>query len=172
MGDPSGLIHWYAPDPRCIIELDDFYMPRRLARTIRQGQFEMMVNSAWQEVIAACSARSSTWITDDIAEVYTILHRRGYAHSVEAYRDGKLAGGLYGVSLGSAFMGESMFHTVSQASKVCLVYLVERLRQRGYTLLDCQYMTPHLGRFGAREIPRSDYLRRLEAALTVRCTFD
>lgn len=163
--DPRAPVRWYAPDPRCVLDLDNFHIPRRLARTVRQQKFEIKMDSAWREVMELCAARPDTWITDDIFDVYTELHRQGLAHSVEAYFDGVLAGGLYGVSLGGAFMGESMFHTVTDASKVALVYLVERMKARGFVLLDCQFMTDHLKKFGALDIPQAEYLARLQKAI-------
>lgn len=172
MGHDDGLIRWYSPDPRCIFDFETFHVPRRLMRTYRSGKFEMKVNSAWDEVLHQCANRDSTWIIDDIFRVYTELHEDGFAHSVEAYFEGKLAGGLYGVSIGGAFMGESMFHNVTDASKVCLVYLVERMKERGFTLLDSQYMTEHLSTFGAVLISRREYLIRLEQALRIKCRFD
>lgn len=171
MGHDDGLIRWYSPDPRCIFDFDSFHIPKRLMRTYRSGKFEMRVNSAWDEVLHLCASRDSTWITDDIFRVYTELHEDGFAHSVEAYYEGKLAGGLYGVSIGGAFMGESMFHTVTDASKVSLVYLVERMKARGFILLDSQYMTEHLSTFGAVLISRREYLTRLERALRLNCKF-
>lgn len=175
MGDshnPRADVKWYSPDPRCIIDLDNFHVPKRLARTYRSGRFECRVNSAWTEVMQLCAARDATWITEDIYRVYTELHREGLAHSVETYFEGKLAGGLYGVSLGGAFMGESMFHIVTDASKVALLYLVERMKSRGFTLLDCQFMTDHLSTFGAVDIPQSEYLARLAIALEADVQFD
>ncbi len=171
MGDDYGPIKWYSPDPRCIIDLYDFHIPKRLARTYRQGVFDIQVNSAWEAVLRGCAARDSTWITDDIFRVYTQLHRMGFAHSVEAYKDGMLAGGLYGVSLRGAFMGESMFHEVTDASKVCLVHLVERLKKRGFILLDSQFMTTHLSTFNARLISRAEYMAMLRNALTIDASF-
>lgn len=172
MGDDDGSIRWYSPDPRCIFDLDTFHVPKRLARTYRSGVFEMRVNHAWDDVLLHCANRDTTWITDKIFAVYRKLHELGMAHTVEAYKDGKLAGGLYGVSLGGAFMGESMFHTQTDASKVCLVYLVERMKQRGFVLLDSQFMTDHLSTFGAIEISRDEYLERLRRALELKCRFD
>ena len=172
MGHDDGSIRWYSPDPRCIFDFDTFHVPKRLMRTYRSGKFEMKVNSAWDEVLRMCAQRESTWITEDIFKVYTELHDEGFAHSVEAYCDGKLAGGLYGVSIGGAFMGESMFHNVTDASKVCLVYLVNRMIERGFVLLDSQYMTEHLATFGAVLISRMEYLHRLDQALELDCKFD
>jgi leucyl/phenylalanyl-tRNA--protein transferase len=175
MGDnsnPDEPLRWYAPDPRCVFDLDNFHVPKRLARTYRQGRFEMRINSAWRRVMELCADRENTWITDDIYDVYTKLHHMGKAHSVEAYYDGELAGGLYGVSLGGAFMGESMFHTVTDASKIALIYLVERMKERGFVLLDCQFMTPHLRTFGAMDIPQVEYMSRLQKAIRLDVRFD
>jgi leucyl/phenylalanyl-tRNA--protein transferase len=170
MGDDDG-IRWYSPDPRFIIDLKNFHVPRRLARTYRQGHFEIRIDTAWTDVIKACSERDSTWITDAIIRIYTELHQLGFAHSVEAFADNELVGGLYGVSIGGAFMGESMFHRATDASKVCLVYLVERLNERGYLLLDSQFTTNHLEKFGGILIPRKRYLAMLEQALKLDCRF-
>jgi leucyl/phenylalanyl-tRNA---protein transferase len=175
MGDsnnPEDGLRWYAPDPRCIIDLKEFHAPRRLARTYRQGRFELKVNTAWRRVMELCAERDSTWITEPFYRTYTQLQQMGKAHSVEAYLDGVLAGGLYGVCLGGAFMGESMFHTITDASKIALIYLVERMQERGLVLLDCQYMTDHLKIFGARDIPQIEYLTRLQKALSLDVRFD
>jgi leucyl/phenylalanyl-tRNA--protein transferase len=163
----GGRIHWYAPDPRAIIPLDAFHVPRSLRQTIAKGVFAVTADADFPRVIRACAEREETWISGEIIRAYTELHRLGLAHSVEAWRDGRLAGGLYGVSLGGAFFGESMFSRETDASKVALVALVERLRERGFLLLDTQYLTPHLARFGAVEIPRREYERRLAAALAL-----
>ncbi|HMQ16958.1 MAG TPA: leucyl/phenylalanyl-tRNA--protein transferase [Phycisphaerae bacterium] len=166
MADHRGRIRWFSPDPRCIIELDRFHVPRTLRKTVRRGVFELRSDTAFAEVIAACAERGEgTWISPRIIRLYTALHAMGFAHSVEAWKDGRLAGGLYGVAIGGAFFGESMFHRVTDASKVALVALVQRLRERGFGLLDNQWLTPHLARFGAVEIPREEYLRRLGHAL-------
>lgn len=175
MGDsnnPQAPVKWYAPDPRCIMDLDNFHIPKRLARTYRQGRFQYKLNAAWTEVMAYCAARDDTWITDEIYDAYSELQKRGLAHSVEAYYEGHLAGGLYGVSLGGAFMGESMFHTVTDASKCALIYLVERMRERGFILLDCQFMTGHLSKFGAIDIPQPEYMARLQEALKLKVSLD
>jgi leucyl/phenylalanyl-tRNA--protein transferase len=172
MAESNDEISWYAPDPRAIIELDRFHLPRRLLRTIRRQPYEIAVDRNFEEVIRRCSGREETWINEEIVLAYTALHRLGKAHSVEAYFEGTLAGGLYGVSLGGAFMGESMFTIKRDASKICLAFLVDRLKERGYTLLDTQFITPHLERFGAVEISFSDYLERLESALDRSCRFD
>jgi leucyl/phenylalanyl-tRNA--protein transferase len=167
----TGRISWYAPDPRAIIPLERFHLPRSLARTIRRGVYEVRVNTAFGEVMRGCADRAETWISAEIVHAYTELYRLGLAHSVEAWRGDALAGGLYGVALGGAFFGESMFSRQTDASKVALVALVERLRQRGYVLLDTQWVTDHLARFGAIEIPRAEYEQRLAKALQIHCTF-
>ncbi len=167
MADDDGEIRWYSPDPRGIIRLDRFHIPRRLARTIRQGAVNVTVDTAFSRVIAACAAgrEEGTWINAEIIETYTALHAHGFAHSVEVWSAGELVGGLYGVSLRGAFFGESMFHAVTDASKIALAALVERLRARQFTLLDVQWTTPHLERFGAEEVSRAGYLRLLKRAL-------
>jgi leucyl/phenylalanyl-tRNA--protein transferase len=174
MGMDDGELGWFSPDPRGILPLDRFHVPSRLARVVRGGRFEIRVDASFEAVMRACMARrddEGTWITEEIVEAYVALHRLGLAHSVEAWLGGRLVGGLYGVHLGRAFFGESMFHEVTDASKVTLVALVDRLRRGGFTLLDTQWTTPHLEQFGAVEIPRADYLVRLAAALEGRATF-
>jgi len=171
MAGEDGGIGWYSPDPRGIIPLDAFHMPRGLRRTLRSGAWEIRVNHDFQAVMRACMDRPSTWIDGEIFRSYCELHTLGAAHSVEVWRDGHLAGGLYGVALGGAFFGESMFHRVTDASKVALAHLVALLRSGGFRLLDIQWKTDHLARFGAIEIPREDYLRMLEAALGERAIF-
>ncbi|GMU21236.1 MAG: leucyl/phenylalanyl-tRNA--protein transferase [Phycisphaerae bacterium] len=166
--DVSGTIQWFSPDPRAIIPLEGFVVSRSLRQAWRRGQFEIRVNSAFEAVIRACAQREEeTWISEEIIAGYTRLHELGWAHSVESWREGELAGGLYGVAVGGAFFGESMFHRQTDASKIALVALVERMRERGFVLLDIQFMTEHLARFGAVEIPRREYLRRLEAAIRI-----
>ena len=167
-----GRIEWFSPDPRGILPLGIFHAPARLKRVVRQARFEIRVNTAFEAVMRACSAREETWITEDILSSYVALHRLGFAHSVETWQDDNLVGGLYGVAIGGAFFGESMFHTATDASKVALVALVERLRSRGFALLDTQWVTPHLIQFGATEVPRTEYLERLTAALSLECRFD
>lgn len=162
-------ISWYAPDPRCVIDLDEFHATKRLRRTYRRGTFRCAINTAWDQVIQLCAQRHSTWITPKIIRAYTDLHRQGYAHSIEVYKDTELVGGLYGVSLGGAFMGESMFHRRTDASKIALLYLVEKMKQKGFILLDCQFITDHLKQFGAREISQNEYLERLGKALQLDC---
>lgn len=173
MGDEQG-IGWYCADPRFVIDLDNFHVPKRLARKYRQKIFDIRVDTAWSDVINGCAARDETWITPQIISVYTELHRLGFAHSVEAFQEGVLVGGLYGISLGGAFMGESMFHTASDASKLCLVFLVERLKAKGFILLDSQFVSPqtrYLENFGGALIPLSAYLERLAVAVKLDCQF-
>ena len=174
--DHEGEILWYAPDPRAILPLHHFHVPRSLQRTVKQQKFAIKVNSAFESVMRACAraapGRESTWISEEFIQVYTELHRAGYAHSVESWRDGQLVGGLYGISVNSFFAGESMFSYQRDASKVALVALVERLRAREFTLLDVQFTTPHLERFGVIEIPRHEYERRLVRALSQQNAFD
>lgn len=169
----DGEIGWFSPDPRGIIPLETFHVPHRLARAVRHGAFEVRIDTAFERVMRECAARGDddTWISDEIIECYVSLHEEGFAHSVEAWQEGALAGGLYGVHVGGAFFGESMFHRVTDASKVALVALVERMRARGFALLDIQWLTPHLEQFGAIEIARSDYLLRLRDALERNCVF-
>jgi leucyl/phenylalanyl-tRNA---protein transferase len=172
MGMPEGDLAWFSPDPRGIMPLDGrFHVPHGLARALKKHRFEVRVNTAFEAVMKGCAAREETWIDTEIFASYTELYRLGFAHSVEAWREGQLMGGLYGVALGGAFFGESMFHRETDASKVALHALVERLRERGFTLLDIQWTTPHLCSFGAIEIPRGDYLRQLRAALRRECDF-
>jgi leucyl/phenylalanyl-tRNA---protein transferase len=168
-------ILWWSPDPRAIIELqpgpdskyDGVHVPRRLARTIRSGKFRVTVNRCFDSVMAACGERrdGGTWVTPDMRAAYSELHRIGHAHSVETWVDGNLAGGVYGVTIGALFAAESMFYRVADGSKVALVSLVNRLQERGFTLLDVQMTTPHTERFGAFNIPRTDYLQRLRDAI-------
>jgi leucyl/phenylalanyl-tRNA--protein transferase len=177
MAVADGDIRWFSPDPRGILPLDSFHVPRRLARVVRRGVFRIEINRRFEDVIRACAIadrddEGGTWIDQEIFDSYCALHEAGFAHSVEAWLDGRLAGGLYGVALGGAFFGESMFHQVTDASKVALVALVERLRERDFTLLDTQWTTPHLEQFGALEIPRARYLKLLADALERDCDFE
>ena len=171
--DPEIMI--VEPRLRGIIDLAAFHVPRRLARLVRADTFQVTADQAFAEVVAACAraskTRSETWINAPIEALYGELHARGLAHSVEARLDGELVGGLYGVALGGAFFGESMFSTVTGASKVALVHLVARLRLGGFRLLDCQFRTPHLVQFGTREISQADYLGLLAPALGVAADF-
>ena len=171
MAVEHGEIAWFSPDPRTIIPLDTFHVPHGLKRTLKKNLFEIRISTAFEAVMRRCAQRRETWINEEIIESYVNLHREGYGHSVEAWQDGKLAGGLYGVAIGGAFFGESMFHVVTDASKVALHALVVRLRERGYSLLDTQWTTPHLERFGVLEIPRKKYLEHLAAALPAKCVF-
>jgi len=168
----EGQIQWFSPDPRAILPLESFRSTRTLRQTVRSGRFEIRVDASFREVMLACGERvEGTWITPELVDAYCRLARFGLAHCVETWQGGELVGGLYGVALGGVFCGESMFHRVRDASKVALVALVDRMKTRGYTLLDIQYLTPHLVRFGAVEISRRDYLWRLAAALATDCTF-
>ena len=174
MAMDDGEIRWYSPDPRGILPLERFHAPRRLMRVIRSGRFEVSVDRAFRQVMEGCAAdrEDGTWINDEILDSYCALHELGLAHSVEAWESGALAGGLYGVSLNGAFFGESMFHRVSDASKVALWALVSRLRERSFVLLDIQWLTPFLGRCGAVEMPRERYLEALARALGSDAQFD
>jgi leucyl/phenylalanyl-tRNA--protein transferase len=168
-------VYWIDPDFRGILPLDGFHLPRRLARTIRSGLFEVRVDHDFVGTIKGCARRTAkrrdTWINAPLVRIFTELHLRGHAHSVESWRDGRLVGGLYGVALGGVFFGESMFSVERDASKVALASLVERLQRGGFVLLDTQFVTAHLRRFGALEIPRPEYLTRLSAALGRRASF-
>ncbi len=161
-------LRWYRPEMRGIIPLDNFHIPKSLRKLIRQHPFEIRINSAFSDVIRACAQRKETWINNEIIRAYCQLAQIGFAHSVECWKDEKLVGGLYGVALGAAFFGESMFSHAPGASKVALVHLVEKLREGNYLLLDAQYSNPHLEQFGICEIPQEEYLKQLEYALT--CT--
>ncbi|WP_129673931.1 leucyl/phenylalanyl-tRNA--protein transferase [Candidatus Chloroploca sp. Khr17] len=176
MADEDGAIAWYEPRIRAIIPLDGFVVPRRLARTVRSGRFEVRYDTAFRDVMQACAepapGREQTWISDEMIAAYTVLQRLGFAHSVECWRDNQLVGGLYGVALGGLFAGESMFHCERDASKVALVHLVERLHAGGFVLLDSQYIVgDHMLQFGTIEISRNEYHRRLRAALRVTARF-
>jgi leucyl/phenylalanyl-tRNA--protein transferase len=168
-------LFWVDPRRRGILPLDEFHVPRRLRRVVRQGSFDIRCDTAFEEVILGCAEatekRPNTWINEEIVQLYAALFDRGAAHSVEAWQDGMLVGGLYGVSLGAAFFGESMFSRATDASKVALVHLAARLRIGGYRLLDTQFLTPHLARFGGVEITRARYRRLLAEALAYRTSF-
>ncbi|WP_284758185.1 leucyl/phenylalanyl-tRNA--protein transferase [Agrobacterium sp. fls2-241-TYG-188a] len=165
--DPE--LFWVEPEVRGIIPLDNFHVSKSLAKVIRKKPFDIRFNTDFEGVMAGCAAevdnRPSTWINETIRRLYTELHEIGHAHSVEAWEGEELVGGLYGVSLGSAFFGESMFSRRTNASKICLVYLVERLRKKGFTLLDTQFTTEHLKTFGAIDVPKADYAKLLEPAV-------
>jgi leucyl/phenylalanyl-tRNA---protein transferase len=169
MADDYGRIRWYAPDPRAILEHSNLYVSRSLRATIRKRTYEVRMDTAFEDVMRGCADREDTWINEVFVRTYAQLHYTGFAHSVEAWKDGVLVGGLYGVALGGAFMGESMFSYATDASKVCLVALVEHLKVRGYVLHDTQFLTPHLATLGVTEIPRREYERRLRVALYMEC---
>ena len=170
MAHEDGEIYWYDPDPRAILPLAEFHLSRSLARTVKKRPFTLRINSDFEGVIRACADpdRAFGWISEEIIVAYTELHRLGFAHSVEAWQNGRLVGGLYGVAVGGLFAGESMFHYERDASKVALVHLVERLRRGGFCLLDIQFMTDHLAQFGAIEIPRATYQAKLRRALQIK----
>ena len=172
---PTGehqLMLWWSPDPRGILELEQAHFSRRLLRTCRGGKFTVTFDADFPQVIRQCAvAHGSTWITRKMIQGYIRLHNAGYAHSVEVWHDDQLVGGVYGVAIRGLFAAESMFHTMTDASKVALFYLINRLRERGFRLLDIQMVTPHTQRFGAIEIPRTEYLTRLDEALTHHCVF-
>ncbi len=174
-GDPSMPVPWCSPDPRAIFDLDHFHVPRRLAQTFRSGRFRVTFDTDFSGVIRGCATsgarRGQTWITPPMIRAYTQLFELGHGHSVEVWQDDQLAGGTYGLAIGGMFAAESMFFQVRDASKVALVSLVERLRARGYTLMDIQQLTKHTAQFGAIEIPRQEYLRRLGEALCTAVTF-
>ncbi|MFV1993931.1 MAG: leucyl/phenylalanyl-tRNA--protein transferase [Verrucomicrobiales bacterium] len=167
----GGEIGWFSPDPRGIIPLEEFHLPHGLRRSMRSEGFDIRVNRSFEGVMRGCAEREETWINEIILRSFCELHRLGYAHSVEAWRGGELVGGLYGVSIGGAFFGESMFSRESNASKVALAHLVQRMRSRGLTLLDTQWTNPHLEQFGCREVSRRDYLERLRKALQLGVRF-
>jgi leucyl/phenylalanyl-tRNA--protein transferase len=171
MGMDGGSIRWFSPDPRGILPLEGFHTPHGLRRTLRRPGWELRTDTAFDEVVLACAARKETWITPLIRKAYGKLFASGHAHSVEIWQEGRLAGGLYGVALGGAFFGESMFHRVTDASKVALWHLVRLLQENGFTLLDTQWTTEHLEQFGAVEIERNDYLQRLHEALPLPAHF-
>jgi leucyl/phenylalanyl-tRNA--protein transferase len=177
MAVDHGEIRWYSPDPRGVIPLESFHVPSRLARVIRSGRFSVQIDTSFEAVMRGCAETDrndddpGTWINDEILESYVELHRLGIAHSVETWQDGQLVGGLYGVALSGAFFGESMFHHATDASKVALAALVDRLRSRGFHLLDVQWVTPHLEQFGAIEISRKKYLKLLADALSADVMF-
>jgi leucyl/phenylalanyl-tRNA--protein transferase len=175
MADRAGRIQFYTADPRGIFPLDAFHVPQSLRQLMHKDPppFEIRIDSDFEQTMRGCMTghAGGTWINQDLIRAYLDLHELGFAHSVEAWAEGELVGGLYGVSLGAAFFGESMFHRRRDASKVCLVHLVKRLKERGYELLDTQATTEHLRRFGAIDIPAGEYLLRLRRALQRQCEF-
>jgi leucyl/phenylalanyl-tRNA--protein transferase len=171
--DPK--LYWVDPEKRGILPLKDFHLPRSLKKVLKRGTFEMKIDTAFDQVLELCAEsttrRPETWINSEIVRLFTDLHHAGLAHSVESWLDGQLVGGLYGLGLGSAFFGESMFSRATDASKVALAYLAALMKKGGYTLLDTQFVTDHLAQFGAVEIPRRDYLRLLAQALDRPASF-
>ncbi len=167
----TGEINWYLPEVRTIIPLDNFNIPRSLKKIFKENKFEFRFDYNFLPVVKACADRSQTWISGKLIEAYLRLNDLGYIHTVESWQNGKLVGGLYGVSYGGAFFGESMFSKVSQASKAALVKLIEHLNERKFVLLDVQYMTPHLKMFGAKEIPFEEYNRLLQICYNANCNF-
>ncbi len=176
MADADGTLYWYAPDPRAVIPIDGYKPAKSLRPVLNRNQFEVRINTAFADVMRGCSLpRSdddSVWISEEIINAYTELHHMGLAHSVETYIDNRLVGGLYGVSLGSAFFGESMFNRVSNASKVAFHHLILILRQQEFTLLDTQFINENVRRYGAIEIPKADYLKQLRTALRRKTQFE
>lgn len=168
----AGSLSWFSPDPRGIIPLSPCNIPRSVRRLLRSGAFEIRMDTSFEQVMRACAAREETWISEEIVQLYCALFRVGYGHSVEAWQDGKLAGGLYGIAIGGAYFGESMFSDIPGASKTALASLMIRLENTGFSLLDTQYLTPHLAQFGGIEIPRAAYLDRLENALDLEVFFN
>ncbi len=175
MADSDGTLYWYAPDPRAIIPIYTYKPAKSLRPVLNRNQFEIRLNTAFRDVMRGCSKprseEDSVWISDEIIDAYTELHQMGLAHSVETYIDNRLVGGLYGVALGSAFFGESMFTEVSNASKVAFHYLIQILQQQKFTLLDTQFINDNVRRYGAIEIPKADYLRQLKMALRNKVKF-
>ncbi len=172
MGEDDGTVSWYRPPMRGILPVTDFHVPRRFLQFLRHSPFEVRWNTAFADVMRGCASREETWITDAILDSYQELHRLGFAHSAEVWRDGRLMGGVYGVAIGGAFFGESMFSREPQASKTALVHLQWRLRERGFILHDTQWTTPHLAQFGGHEIPCAQYLDLLARAIRLPARFD
>lgn len=175
MADADGSLYWYSPDPRAIIPIDSYRASKSLRPVLNKNVFEIQVNRNFEGVMRQCAApriqEEGTWISEDIIRAYTRLHDLGMAHSIEAYQEGKLVGGLYGVSIGAAFFGESMFHHVSNASKVAFHALISILRERNFKLLDTQFINDNVRRFGAIEIPKAEYLARLRQAIAMKARF-
>ena len=166
-----GIITWHRPRRRALLPLDAFHISRSLRRTLRRGRFAVTLDRDFRGVMAACAERKPTWISEEFMTVYSELHGQGKAHSVEVWVNGALAGGVYGVHLGGAFFAESKFHRVTDMSKVALAHLVARLRERGFRLLEVQYLTEHLAQFGVVEVSHQEYMRRLTLALEHNCRF-
>jgi leucyl/phenylalanyl-tRNA--protein transferase len=171
MGMENGRLSWFSPDPRGILPIAEFHVPRSTRAELRRSDFAIRLDTAFGEVVRFCGDRRDTWITKEIVASYELLHKMGSAHSIEAWRGGRLVGGLYGVAIGGAFFGESMFSRVPGGSKAALVWLMQHLRDRGFALHDTQWTTPHLALFGGREIPRDEYLALLEKAVSLPAKF-
>ena len=171
MGMENGRLSWFSPDPRGVIPVTDYHVPRSVRAELRKWPHEIRVNTAFPEVVRSCATRRETWITREIMHSYEVLHKLRYAHSVETWVDGELVGGLYGVSIGGAFFGESMFSKLPGGSKASLVWLMEHLKNRGFLLHDTQWTTEHLAMFGGREIARDEYLKTLEEAVNAPVRF-
>jgi leucyl/phenylalanyl-tRNA---protein transferase len=171
MADEEGTIRWYAPDPRAVFEWDSFHIPRRLSETLKKNPYSLTMDKDFAGVVKGCAARETTWISEDIERVYFDLYERGFGHSIEAWDGDTLVGGLYGVALGGAFFGESMFHRATDASKIVLCHTVGHLKNQGFVLFDIQYVNPFLKQFHPVEIPLEEYSERLAAALTLRLPF-
>ena len=169
--EKTGVINWYMPDIRTIISLDNFNIPRSTRKEIKEENFEIKIDTNFEGVLAGCADRESTWISEELKEAYRGLKKRGHIHTVETWKDGKLVGGLYGVTFRAAFFGESMFSKVSQASKAALVALLKHLKEKNFVLLDVQYMTEHLKMFGAVEISFEEYTKLLHKAYARECEF-
>jgi leucyl/phenylalanyl-tRNA--protein transferase len=172
MGEDDGTVSWYRPQMRGILPVAEFHVPRRFLQSLRHSPFEVRWNTAFGDVMRGCADRAETWITDAILDSYQELHRLGFAHSAEVWREGRLMGGVYGVAIGGAFFGESMFSREPQASKTALVHLQWRLRERGFILHDTQWTTLHLAQFGGHEIPCARYLDLLARAIRLPVSFD
>jgi leucyl/phenylalanyl-tRNA--protein transferase len=175
MADSDGTLYWYSPDPRAIIPIGTYKPSKSLRPILNKRMFEIRIDADFEGVMRGCAAprldEENTWISEEIIDAYTELHRLGFAHSVETYIDNELVGGLYGVSIGAVFFGESMFHTVSNASKVAFHYLIENLRRKNYELLDTQFINDNVRRFGAIEIPKSEYVRLLKRGIAQKARF-
>lgn len=172
MGSPgTALLHWFNPDVRSVIAFRDFRVPRRLARTIRRGGFKITIDREFDAVVSRCADREETWISEMVKSLYGKLHREGHAHSVEVRSEGALAGGLYGVAIGGAFFGESMFSDRPHASKIALVWLVDQLSRTGFSFLETQYSTPHLESFGVASVSSQDYMAMLSEAVALKADF-
>lgn len=171
MPNAIGIVNWYQPDPRAVLPLNAFHASRSLQRKLKKNVFSVTYDQDFTGVMKGCAQRQPTWINKQFVTAYSALHRLGKAHSVEVWSEGQLVGGTYGVHLGGAFFAESKFHTVTDASKVALAKLVERLKERGFRLLEVQYLTDHLSQFGVIEIPHVEYMDRLASALQVECRF-